>query len=96
MSLRILITNLKLSSRTGTEIVTRDLALALRRAGHAPTVYTPRPGPIAEELRAAGVQAALQVFEGQSHAHYIRDDRTPETKEAFEEIAAFFDAHWGK
>ena len=48
------------------------------------------------KLRAAGVEAALQVFEGQSHAHYIRDDRTPETKEAFEEIAAFFDAHWGK
>ncbi len=48
------------------------------------------------KLRAAGVDAALQVFEGQSHAHYIRDDRTPETKEAFEEIAAFFDAHWGK
>ncbi len=48
------------------------------------------------KLRTAGVEAALQVFEGQSHAHYIRDDRTPETKEAFEEIAAFFDAHWGK
>ena len=48
------------------------------------------------KLRAAGVEAALQVFEGQSHAHYIRDDRTPETKEAFEEIAGFFDAHWGK
>ena len=48
------------------------------------------------KLRAAGVEAALQVFEGQSHAHYIRDDRVPETKEAFEEIAAFFDAHWGK
>ena len=48
------------------------------------------------KLRAAGVEAALQVFEGQSHAHFIRDDRTPETKEAFEEIAAFFDAHLGK
>lgn len=48
------------------------------------------------KLRAAGVEAALQVFEGQSHAHYIRDDRTPETKEAFEEIAAFFDAHLGR
>ena len=48
------------------------------------------------KLRAAGVEAALQVFEGQSHAHFIRDDRTPETQEAFEEIAAFFDANWGK
>ncbi len=45
------------------------------------------------KLREAGVDAALQVYEGQSHAYYIRDDRTPETKEAFGEIAGFFDAH---
>ncbi len=47
-------------------------------------------------LRQAGVVATLQVFEAQSHAHYYRDDRVPETKEAFDEIAAFFDAHMGK
>ena len=45
------------------------------------------------KLRQAGVEASLQVFEGQSHANYARDDRIPETKEAFEEIAAFFDKH---
>jgi acetyl esterase/lipase len=48
------------------------------------------------KLRQAGVVAILQVFEGQSHAHYYRDDTAPETKEAFEEIAAFFDKHLGK
>jgi acetyl esterase/lipase len=48
------------------------------------------------KLRQAGVQAMLQVFEGQSHAHYYRDDTAPETKEAFEEIAGFFDKHLGK
>jgi acetyl esterase/lipase len=48
------------------------------------------------KLRQAGVDAMLQVFEGQSHAHYYRDDTAPETKEAFEEIAAFFDKHLGK
>jgi acetyl esterase/lipase len=48
------------------------------------------------KLREAGVEAALQVYEGQSHAHYIRDDTAPETKEVFEEIAAFFDKHLGK
>jgi epsilon-lactone hydrolase len=48
------------------------------------------------KLRQAGVEAVLQVYEGQSHAHYIRDDRTPETKEAFEEIASFFDKHLGR
>jgi acetyl esterase/lipase len=48
------------------------------------------------KLRQAGVEAVLQVFEGQSHAHYIRDDTAPETKEVFQEIAGFFDKHLGK
>jgi acetyl esterase/lipase len=48
------------------------------------------------KLRQAGVDAMLQVYEGQSHAHYYRDDTAPESKEAFEEIAGFFDKHLGK
>jgi len=48
------------------------------------------------KLRQAGTEAVLQVFEGQSHAHYYRDDTSPEAKEAFEEIAGFFDKHLGK
>ncbi len=48
------------------------------------------------KLRQAGVDAVLQVYEGQSHAHYLRDDTAPETKEALEEIALFFDKHLGK
>ena len=48
------------------------------------------------KLRQAGVEAMLQVFEGQSHAQFYRDDTSPEAKEAFEEIAAFFDKHLGK
>jgi acetyl esterase/lipase len=48
------------------------------------------------KLRRAGVDAELVVFEGQSHAHYQFDDRVPETKEAFDEIARFFRKHLGK
>jgi epsilon-lactone hydrolase len=48
------------------------------------------------KLRQAGVEAMLQVFEGQSHAQYYRDVTAPETKEAFGEIAQFFDKHLGK
>jgi epsilon-lactone hydrolase len=48
------------------------------------------------KLRQAGIEAALQVYEGQSHAQYYRDDTSPEAKEAFEEIAGFFDKHLGK
>lgn len=57
---------------------TRDLFLS-------DTVRTHR------KLRAAGVEALLQVFEGQSHAQFL-DHRIPETRQAFSEIAAFLDA----
>lgn len=46
------------------------------------------------KLRQAGVEAVLQVFEGQSHAQY--NNATPEGKEAYEEIAKFFDKHLAK
>lgn len=46
------------------------------------------------KLRQAGVDAALNVFEGQSHAQY--NNSTPEGKEAYEEIAKFFDKYLGK
>lgn len=48
------------------------------------------------KLREAGVEAELEVYEGQSHAQYLADTTAPESREAFEEIAAFFDRHLGK
>jgi epsilon-lactone hydrolase len=47
------------------------------------------------KLRLAGAEAVLQVFEGMAHARYYRDPTAPESKEAFEEIAVFFDRHLG-
>ncbi|HEX4327363.1 MAG TPA: alpha/beta hydrolase [Burkholderiales bacterium] len=61
---------------------TRDLLLSN-------TVRTHR------KLRQSGVEATLQVFEAMSHSQYGRDVNAPETKEAFEEIARFFDRHLG-
>jgi len=48
------------------------------------------------KLREAGVEAALHVYEGQSHGQYLADTTAPESKEAFEEIADFFDRHLGR
>jgi epsilon-lactone hydrolase len=48
------------------------------------------------KLRQAGVEAVLQVYEAQSHAQFMRDPSAPESKEAFEEIAQFFDKHLGR
>jgi epsilon-lactone hydrolase len=45
------------------------------------------------KMRAAGVQADLHVFEGQSHAQYAADPDAPETKEHFGELTRFFDEH---
>jgi acetyl esterase/lipase len=47
------------------------------------------------KLRRAGVEADLNVYEGQSHAQYGADVDAPETKEAFTDIARFFDRHLG-
>jgi monoterpene epsilon-lactone hydrolase len=47
------------------------------------------------KLREAGVDAILQVWEGQSHAQYYRDIDAPETKEYNTEIAQFFDHNLG-
>ena len=48
------------------------------------------------KLRQAGVETELQVFEGMSHAQYQIAAGTPESREAFEEIARFLDKHLGR
>jgi hypothetical protein len=54
-NLCILITNITLKTRTGTETVVRDLSMGLRKAGHFPMVYSPALGDIADEIAAAGI-----------------------------------------
>lgn len=49
--LRILVTCEMLDRRGGSQMYVRDVALAMLRAGHAPVVYTSRPGAVAEEIR---------------------------------------------
>jgi len=48
------------------------------------------------KLRQAGVESVLEVFEGQPHGAWYRDASVPESKDAFEEIARFFDKHLGQ
>jgi acetyl esterase/lipase len=45
------------------------------------------------KLRAAGVEADLHVYEGQSHADYMKSFPSPESRDALREIARFFDKH---
>lgn len=49
-----------------------------------------------QKLRAAGVEAYLQVFEGCSHAFYLQVLNSPESKQAYQEMVLFFEKHLGK
>ncbi len=78
MGLNVLITNIYLNSRTGTELYVRDLALELKRQGHHPVVYTPIPGSIAAELQAADipVSRSLRTLESRPdviHGHHWKE-----------------------
>lgn len=54
-AMRVLITCRELALRAGSQLYTRDVALALRRAGHAPIVFAPLLGEVAAEVREGGV-----------------------------------------
>lgn len=54
-SLRVLITNRTLTSRSGTELYVAELAHALIARGHSPIIYAPRKGDLAEVLRLQSV-----------------------------------------
>lgn len=62
--------------RTGTEIVTRDIAQGLLEAGHRPTVYSPTYGAIAQELVDQGVPVRTHVADLEDkfdviHGHHL-------------------------
>ncbi len=96
MSLRILITNITLASRTGTEINVRDLAMRLLARGHAPLVYTPDPGEVAAELHAAGVPVVDDLGRVDITPDVIHGHHHPETMTAllhFPGVPAIFFSH---
>lgn len=47
-------------------------------------------------LKRAGAIADLNVYEGESHAQFLGGPAVPESREAFADIAAFFDRYLGK
>lgn len=54
-ALNVLITNVSLVFRAGTELYVRDVAHGSRLAGHAPVVYSPEVGKVGDEIRAEGI-----------------------------------------
>lgn len=97
-SLRVLITNMVLLGRSGTETYVRDLALALRRRGHCPLVYTFRTGRIAQEIRDAGVPVCEQLSDLDAPPDVIHGHHNLPTMSAllhFPGVPAVFVCHSG-
>ena len=66
-----------MDSRSGTEIITRDLALGLLRRGHRPIVYTFAAGAIADELRCASVPVVTAIENVAEPIDVIHGHHTP-------------------
>ena len=76
--LNVLITNLTLATRTGTEVYVRDLALGLLRHGHKPIVYSPDLGEIAFELRSKSVPVVNDLTQVATTPDVIHGHHHPE------------------
>src|SRR5262245_14229853 len=78
--MRVLIANVTLAGRSGTEIVVRDLALGLQAVGQTPMVYSTKLGEIASEIASAGIPvvsdlrdlpAAPDIVHGNHHVELV-------------------------
>lgn len=93
----ILITNVYLNGRTGTETFVRDHAMGLQRMGHRPMVYAGTiGGSVTAELTAAGIPvvsdlAALPRPPQVIHGHHTQP--TQAACAAFPDVPAIFVVH---
>ena len=95
-SLAVLLTNITLGGRTGTEIQTRNFALELARLGHRPLVYSPIAGPIADEIHAAGIPVVTDISQLTAEVDVIHAHHVPTTVMAlahFPQRPALFMCH---
>ncbi len=94
--MKVLIVNRTLASRTGTEIVTRDLAVGLTAAAHEVCVFSPKLGAIADEIRACGAQVVDELEDVPFQPDIIHGHHQVETMRALEHfhcVPAIFVCH---
>ena len=92
----MLLTNLKLEARTGTELYVRDLALGLLAKGHRPVVYSPRLGKLAREIRAETIPVVDELSQSSVTPDIIHGHHANETLTAllhFPNVPAVFFCH---
>src|SRR5262245_61279618 len=93
---RVLLTNVTLASRTGTETATRGLALGLAAAGHRPTVFSSSLGDIAAEIRAAGIPVVSSLDDVTDAPNLVHGHHHAETVAAlmhFPSVPGLFVCH---
>jgi hypothetical protein len=93
---RVLIATTAMSARSGTDLYTRDLALALLRRGWLPIVYTSEIGPPAEELRQATIPVIDDIDSLTAPPDVIHGQHTLETLTVlsrFRGVPALFVCH---
>ena len=97
--LRILITNVGIAERTGTEVVAMDLALGLARLGHFPMIWAPRVDPAAAAaVLNAGIPVVSRIEDLPREPDVIHGHNHLETIQAlrrFPQVPAIFVCHSG-
>lgn len=94
--MRVLLTNITLQGFSGTETAARDLVLGLLRKGHEVMVYSPRLGPIAQEMARAGAVvsddlASFLETPDVIHGHHLQETTAALTR--FPQTPAIFVVH---
>lgn len=94
--MKVLLTNLALSGRSGTEILTRNIAQGLLRRGHSPLVYALSLGDIADEIRSFGIPVTDRIANVADAPDIIHGHHNPTTATAiarFSGVPAIFICH---
>lgn len=94
--LRVLITNVGLTTRTGTEVYVRDLANALLERGHTPVAYSTNLGELARELRNRTIPVVDNLDEISIRPDIIHGHHNTETMTAllhFQGVPAVYFIH---
>jgi hypothetical protein len=93
---RVLITNIILAMRSGTEVFVEQLADWLRQQGHTPVLYAPLIGPLGEEMRRRGHRVHDRIEQLQEPPDVIHGHHCGPTMTAlagFPTVPALFVSH---
>jgi hypothetical protein len=93
---RILLANIRLDGRTGSETHLRDHALGFLQRGHHVMVYAPRLGAIAQEMADAGAEVHAELTKFSAPPDVVQGNNHLQTIQAllhFQDVPGVFLCH---